>query len=68
MITFFSDGHPPLLVFGMSLCHSDPIHAPSPNKSYVYTPKLLNSQTPKKSLHPFHAEMELHDSGDEDAQ
>ena len=28
-------GIPPLLVFGMSLCHSDPIHAPSPNESYV---------------------------------
>ncbi len=28
-------GIPPLLAFGMSLYHSDPIHAPSPNKSYV---------------------------------
>ncbi len=37
-------GIPPLLAFGMSLCHSDPIHAPSQTN---HTSKLQNSYTPK---------------------
>jgi hypothetical protein len=39
-------GIPPLLVFGMSLCHSDPIHALLAKQIIrlnSYTPKLLNS-------------------------